>query len=67
MIRTVIALGRDLGFRIVAEGAETEGQLGMLTALGVDEVQGYVLGRPRPLSETVALPARTASASAELS
>jgi len=53
VIRTVIALGRDLGFRIVAEGAETEAHLGMLTALGVDEVQGYVLGKPQPLSEVV--------------
>lgn len=53
VIRTVIALGRDLGFRVVAEGAETEGHLGMLTALGVDEVQGYVLGKPQPLSEVV--------------
>ncbi len=51
VIRTVIALGRDLGFRVVAEGAETHEQLGMLTALGVDEVQGYVLGKPQPLSE----------------
>lgn len=54
VIRTVIALGRDLGFRIVAEGAETSGQLGMLTALGVDEVQGFILGGPQPLSEVAA-------------
>lgn len=53
VIRTVIALGRDLDFRVVAEGAETQEQLGMLTALGVDEVQGYVLGKPQPLSEVV--------------
>lgn len=53
VIRTVIALGGDLGFRVVAEGAETEGQLGMLTALGVDEVQGFVVGKPRPLSQWV--------------
>ena len=53
VIRTVIALGRDLGFWIVAEGAETQEQFGMLTALGVDEVQGYILGKPQPLSEVV--------------
>jgi len=53
VIRTVIALGRDLGFWVVAEGAETAAQLGMLTALGVDEVQGYALGKPQPLSEVV--------------
>ncbi len=50
VIRTVIALGRDLGFRVVAEGAETEGQLGMLTALGVDEVQGFAISEPQPVS-----------------
>ena len=49
VIRTVIALGHDLGFRVVAEGAETEGQLGMLTALGADEVQGFAIGTPQPL------------------
>ncbi len=49
VIRTVVALGRDLDFRIVAEGAETEAQLKMLIALGVDEVQGYLLARPRAI------------------
>ncbi len=53
VIRTVIALGRDLGFRVVAEGAETAGQLGMLTALGVDEVQGFAIGKPRPMETRV--------------
>ena len=51
VIRTVVALGRDLDFRIVAEGAETEAQLKMLIALGVDEVQGYLLARPRPIED----------------
>ena len=50
VIRTVIALGHDLGFRVVAEGAESEGQLGMLTALGADEVQGFAIGKPQPLT-----------------
>lgn len=53
VIRTVIALGRELGFRVVAEGAETAAQLGMLTALGVDEVQGYFIGLPTPLRDVV--------------
>ena len=50
VIRTVIALGHDLGFRVVAEGAESEGQVGMLTALGADEVQGFATGKPQPLT-----------------
>ena len=50
VIRTVITLGHDLGFRVVAEGAESEGQVGMLTALGADEVQGFAVGKPQPLT-----------------
>ena len=50
VIRTVIALGHDLHFRVVAEGAETSVQYQMLTALGVDEVQGYYCSKPQPLS-----------------
>jgi len=35
----------------VAEGVETEQQLNILRASGVDLAQGYLFGRPAPLSE----------------
>ncbi|MFN3988558.1 MAG: EAL domain-containing protein [Rhodocyclaceae bacterium] len=42
----VIALGRRLGMRTLAEGVEDEAQLRTLAELGCDEGQGYLFGRP---------------------
>jgi diguanylate cyclase (GGDEF)-like protein/PAS domain S-box-containing protein len=42
----VIAMGHSLGLHVVAEGVETEGQLGFLRRHGCDEIQGYWLARP---------------------
>lgn len=35
-----------IGSRVVAEGIETEGELTVVTSLGIPEGQGYFLGRP---------------------
>jgi diguanylate cyclase (GGDEF)-like protein/PAS domain S-box-containing protein len=48
MIRSVIAMAHALGLVVVTEGVETRAQLGLLTDLGCDEVQGFLLGRPEP-------------------
>ncbi|MFK3724398.1 putative bifunctional diguanylate cyclase/phosphodiesterase [Pseudomonas monteilii] len=48
IISAIVALGRALGLRIVAEGVETECQRHFLTQLGCDALQGYLLGRPMP-------------------
>ena len=48
IVRSIIALGRDLGVSVIAEGVETEQQLQMLKDLGCQQVQGYLLARPRP-------------------
>jgi diguanylate cyclase (GGDEF)-like protein len=42
----VIALGRSLNLRVVAEGVETEAQMEFLRERGCDEIQGYLLSRP---------------------
>ncbi|MGE3907978.1 MAG: EAL domain-containing protein [Chloroflexota bacterium] len=42
----VIALARNLGLSVVAEGIETAQQLAHLQALGCDRGQGYYLARP---------------------
>ena len=49
IVRAVLALGRSLAIPILAEGIETESQLQVLKREGCDEVQGFLLGRPRPL------------------
>jgi len=49
--RAVIGLARNLGMKSVAEGVETETQLGFLSANDCDEMQGYFFSRPLPVAE----------------
>jgi EAL domain-containing protein (putative c-di-GMP-specific phosphodiesterase class I) len=46
VLRSILALGADLGLEVIAEGIETEQQLQMLTDFGCPQAQGYLLGRP---------------------
>jgi len=46
MVRSVLAMANALNLRVVTEGVETEQQLDILRALGCEEAQGYLLGRP---------------------
>lgn len=46
VVRSIVSLARSLGKPLIAEGVETEEQLALLTALGVERVQGYLVGRP---------------------
>ncbi|MCL6619063.1 MAG: EAL domain-containing protein [Thermomonas hydrothermalis] len=49
LVATIIALGRNFGMTVLAEGVETEEQASKLIALGCQQLQGYLLGRPMPL------------------
>ena len=51
IVSSVLALGRGLGTVTTAEGVETEEQFELLRASGVNTVQGYLFGRPCPVSE----------------
>lgn len=48
---TIIAMGRQLGLKVVAEGIETEEQLEFLRAHHCDEMQGYYFSRPLPAGD----------------
>lgn len=46
IVRPLIEHAHDQGTLVIAEGVETEGELGTLVGLGVDYLQGYLIGRP---------------------
>jgi EAL domain-containing protein (putative c-di-GMP-specific phosphodiesterase class I) len=46
LVRSMIGLFQDLGFRVVAEGVETEGVLQKLRSMKCDEAQGFLFSRP---------------------
>ena len=46
LVRAVIAMGKSLGCRVVAEGVETQQQFEFLRAERCDEGQGYHFSRP---------------------
>lgn len=54
IISAIIALGRTLNLKIVAEGVETAAQQDFLTRLGCNSLQGYLLGRPAPAEQFMA-------------
>ena len=46
IVSAIVGLAHGLGFRVVAEGIESEAQLQVLRDLGCDEAQGFHLSRP---------------------
>jgi diguanylate cyclase (GGDEF)-like protein len=48
IVKAIADLARGLGISVVAEGAETAGELDSLVALGCDQVQGFSIARPMP-------------------
>jgi len=51
IVRAVLALGKSLEIRVLAEGVETGDQLAVLRLEGCNEAQGYFLGRPAKKSD----------------
>ena len=51
IVRTIIGLAHNLGLSIVAEGIETTAQLEVIRDHRCDQMQGYLLGRPRPMGD----------------
>jgi len=48
IIRTILALGKNLDINVIAEGVETTIQRELLTRYGCQKFQGYLFGRPVP-------------------
>jgi diguanylate cyclase (GGDEF)-like protein len=53
ILRSIAALGRHFGARVVAEGVETEEQLQLAQRAGCSQAQGYLFGRPMTHEELI--------------
>ncbi|WP_203309851.1 MULTISPECIES: EAL domain-containing protein [Sphingomonas] len=53
IVRSTIDLAHALEMEVVAEGVETHAALALLTVMGCDMVQGYLISRPVPLDALV--------------
>jgi diguanylate cyclase (GGDEF)-like protein/PAS domain S-box-containing protein len=49
--RAIVAMGRSLGFNVIAEGIETPAQRDFLQSEGCAEGQGYLFAKPMPANE----------------
>ena len=52
LVESFVSFGRRIGARLLAEGIEKRADLAMVTALGVDFGQGYLLGKPSEVPAT---------------
>lgn len=55
IVRAIITLARAMGLGVVAEGVETQEQLGVLRALGCEQAQGFLFSPPVLADEAVTL------------
>lgn len=55
VVQSIIDLGKNLNYRVLAEGVETEKQLSIITGMGCRYIQGYYFSRPLPEGEMESL------------
>jgi EAL domain-containing protein (putative c-di-GMP-specific phosphodiesterase class I) len=55
LLRSIIALGHDLGMEVVAEGAETDADAVELYQFGADFAQGFAFGEPMTADQATKL------------
>ncbi|HKJ94998.1 MAG TPA: EAL domain-containing protein, partial [Gammaproteobacteria bacterium] len=54
ILRAIVELGHSLDLKVTAEGIESETQLERLRDHGVEQAQGFLLGRPMPAEDFLA-------------
>ncbi|OAI24470.1 EAL domain-containing protein [Methylomonas koyamae] len=55
IVQTIIAMAKNLGMDVIAEGVETEAQRAFLEMHGCDAFQGYLFGKPVPIADFEAM------------
>lgn len=53
LVKSTIDLAKQMGMRVTAEGVESEAVLEILRLFGADEIQGYLISRPKTLPEVL--------------
>lgn len=61
IVRTIIGMAASMELNLIAEGVETEAQCDLLLAMGCQQFQGYLFGKPMPITEFDALLQRLAT------
>jgi len=51
LVKTTINLGHELGMEVVAEGVEIKEHVTMLSEMGCDTAQGYLISKPLPFDQ----------------
>ena len=51
IVESVINMAHALQLKVVGEGIETNDQLATLSALGCNEIQGYLIAKPLPADQ----------------
>ncbi len=51
VVESAVLIAKRFSLKIIAEGIETPAQAHCLQALGVDEFQGYLFGKPQPVAQ----------------
>lgn len=54
LLEAIVQIARAFGLRVVAEGVEAQEQLELVSALGIELIQGYLLGAPCDTQSAVA-------------
>lgn len=55
IVRSVVALGKSMGFKLIAEGIETDSQHAFVKSLECDQAQGYLYAKPQTADEVFCL------------
>ena len=63
--QSIVAAFCRLGYRIVAEGVETQEEMELLRSWNVDMIQGYYVSRPLPPDDLLRLLTESAETQAE--
>jgi diguanylate cyclase (GGDEF)-like protein len=53
IVTALINMAHSMGMVVVAEGVEEQNQFDLLAALSCDEIQGYLISKPKPANELI--------------